>query len=692
MYIECLEIEGYGVFKGKTEIKFNKGLNVLIGANNSGKSTVMNALRILLDKDFKKKLDIADFSRKTDITCYQKAPPQVTIKLFLIEDVDNETTYSDELVTVANWLTEIDHPFRAQLTYRFYLPEKELDMYQETFENIENCDEFWRKLEHNFLRKYRHEFLVGHPEHNNKVNYDELNRLSLHFVDAIRDVERDMFKGSSNLLKEIIHFFLDYELKDESNREYEEFNEEVEKSQEKFKEYSLKLIQNLKKRIESGQEEIFKYSTKMGAHRNDDESLELDGSLSEAELYSALHLIIKKKTGINLPVTHNGLGYNNLIFISLLLAKMQKDRSNKYLGENSSVFSVLAVEEPEAHLHPNMQYRFLKYLSEEQDKEVNQIFITTHSSNITAAIDLDSIIVLQQDANDNVQVAYPGNVFDMANPKDVTSKKYVQRFLDVTKADMLFADKIIFVEGITEQMVIPAFAKNLECPLEDYYISVINLGGRYFSHFLKLFAVNNENAIRKKVAFITDRDPIRKKKDSKSNNGNKKCPAILLNKDKDNYTFEDISNPMWKERRNLFDTKNQKVRGFIQNESSTTFEDALIYANPTCTGLIVESISNSRELEFLMDCFDKDIEYLINELKGASKFVTEIKGMKECMGGESVNKKEILKKQIISHRYLMSVSKGETAQELTMVIMEDKDKKIQAPCYIKEAINWIVEN
>src|SRR5699024_6030234 len=360
MYIEHLEIEGYGVFKDKTKIKFNKGLNVLIGANNSGKSTVMNALRILLDKNFKKKLDIADFSRKTDITSYKKTPPKVTIKMFLIEDVDSDTTYSDELVTVANWLTEIDNPFRAQLTYRFYLPEKELDMYQEEFEKIEDCDVFWDKLEHIFLRKYRHEFLVGHPEHNNKVNYDELNRLSLHFVDAIRDVERDMFKGSSNLLKEVIHFFLDYDLKDESNREVEEVNEEVEKFQREFKEYSMKLIRNLKKRMENGQEEIFKYSTKMGAHKTDDESLELDGSLSEVELYSALRLIIKKETGINLPVTHNGLGYNNLIFISLLLAKMQKDRNKNYLGENSSVFSVLAVEEPEAHLHPNMQYRFLK--------------------------------------------------------------------------------------------------------------------------------------------------------------------------------------------------------------------------------------------------------------------------------------------------------------------------------------------
>src|SRR5699024_2708682 len=474
MYIERITIEGYGGFKEETEIKFNKGLNVLIGANNSGKSTVMNALRILLDKRFRKKLNIADFSRTSDITYYQKNPPEVTIKLFLKETENESTPYSDELVTVSTWLTKIDSPFEAQLTYRYYLPEKEKATYQKVFNGYEDPDKFWKKLEHDFLKKYRYEFLVGDPEHNNKVNYDNLERFSLQFLDAIRDVERDMFKGSSSLLKEVIHFFLDYELKDITRKDSKKVKTEVEESQEEFRDFSSKLIDNLKRRMKSGSKEIFKYSTEMGAHKDKHESLELDGSLSEVELYSALRLIIKKEMGINLPLTHNGLGYNNLIFISLLLAKMQKDRDRSYLGENASVFSVLAIEEPEAHLHPNMQYRFLKYLSEEQQREVNQIFITTHSPNITAAIDLDAIIVLQQNVNGHVHVAYPGKVFDMKSDEDVKSKKYIQRFLDVTKADILYADKIMFVEGVTEQMVIPAFARNLGKPLEEHYVSIIN--------------------------------------------------------------------------------------------------------------------------------------------------------------------------------------------------------------------------
>src|SRR5699024_9407975 len=130
-----------------------------------------------------------------------------------------------------------------------------------------------------------------------------------------------------------------------------------EKNRDEFKKHSDKLIEILRNRMKHGKEEIFKYATEMGAYKDRSEELELDGSISEVELYSALRLMVKKETVINLPVTHNGLGFNNLIYISLLLAKMQKDRDINYSGKNASVFSLLAIEEPEAHLHPNMQYR-----------------------------------------------------------------------------------------------------------------------------------------------------------------------------------------------------------------------------------------------------------------------------------------------------------------------------------------------
>ena len=105
-----------------------------------------------------------------------------------------------------------------------------------------------------------------------------------------------------------------------------------------------------------------------------------DGKITDTELYSALKLVVQNETGITLPATRNGLGYNNLIYISLLLAKMQKNSSKEYLGDNAKTFSILTFEEPEAHLHPNMQYKLLKFLDTNRSShEVRQMFITTHS-------------------------------------------------------------------------------------------------------------------------------------------------------------------------------------------------------------------------------------------------------------------------------------------------------------------------
>ena len=107
-----------------------------------------------------------------------------------------------------------------------------------------------------------------------------------------------------------------------------------------------------------------------------------------------------------------------------------------------------------------MQFQFIKFLKKNiSENKVKQIFITSHSTHVTSSTPLDDIICLYKE-NGKSEVAYPGRVFfdieSGESKKDkLDSKKYVQRFLDATKSNMLFAEKIIFVEGIAEQLLIP---------------------------------------------------------------------------------------------------------------------------------------------------------------------------------------------------------------------------------------------
>lgn len=685
MYISELSLENFRAFDEKTTIIFHEGTNVIIGHNNAGKTTVIKALQLLFDNQKSKRLSIDDFNQNTKIEDLKDNPPKITISAKLVES-ENEKEYSDDLVTVSTWLTKIESPYEAKITYEFFLPDKELNAYKKTMKKMRSkqIDDYWNAIEHNFLRKYIHKIYVGNPEHKNTIDSESINKFDFQFLSAIRDVERDLYKGSNTLLKEVIDFFMDYDIKINDQIDKEERIDQISERKKKFSKDAQKLITSLQERMNEGKNHMLKYVQDTGAGI-DDMKPSFDGIILDTELYSALKLIVENETGIKIPAINNGLGYNNLIYISLLLAKMQKDASGDYLGSNAKVYSILAIEEPEAHLHPNMQYKFLKFLKENQKNEVNQIFITTHSPNITAAVDLDDLIVLQKDKKE-VRVAYPGKVFRKDEKDDQKSKNYVKRFIDVTKADIFFAKNLILVEGIAEQLLIPEFAKKLNADFADSHTSIINIGGRYFEHFLKLFDTERSPyAIKKKVACITDLDPVRKGKDQDSW---ETCLPLFLYKDTEKYDYEPCSNDLVKKRGN---NPAGLIRVFTQkHQESSTFEYDLMLKNITCEKLLTESVSNKKELKNLMNAYkiNKSVKE-VADLLGKNKFTEEVKSLINSNKiGDELEDKRIIK-AIIAGRYLTSIKKGAVAQELAQVISENSEDEIIPPDYIKEAIEWI---
>ncbi|MGH1160294.1 ATP-dependent nuclease [Bacillus mycoides] len=690
MYISELTLANFRSFKEEKTINFHEGTNVIIGHNNAGKTTIIKALEILFNSKKTKKLSIDDFNKNTTCEQLRKTPPKVTITATLTESND-EDTYSDDLVTVSTWLTKLESPYEAKITYEFFLPEKELDDYRDTMSKIETKDinDYWNEIQHSYLRKYIHKIYVGNPIYKTPIDSESSNKFAFQFLTAIRDVERDLFTGSNTLLKEVIDFFMDYEIKEDEELDQSQKNLQIKERKKQFSKDAQSLIKTLQQRMEKGKNHMLKYVENTGASF-DQMQPSFEGAILDTELYSALKLIVESETGIRLPAINNGLGYNNLIYISLLLAKMQKDASGEYLGSNAKIFSILAIEEPEAHLHPNMQYKFLKFLKQNRESEVRQIFITSHSPNITAAVDLDDIIVLYKEQNE-IEVAYPGKVFGKSE-EDIKSKQYVERFLDVTKADLFFAKNVILVEGLAEQLLLPSFSVALGQDLTDTHTSVINIGGRYFDHFLKLFdRSKNCNAIKKKIACVTDVDPLRKKKDDKGATW-KTCLPLLLNSDVASYDYNACSNKLVNNSEN---TINSLIKVFSQKAGeSSTLEYDLIFANITRSELITDSFSNKVELQNLMIAYqsNKSVNEMIDLLRKGSYRDDIEKNIANSLFSE-----EEKKKHIIAGRYLGSLNKGEAAQELAHVILEligessegAKENKITCPNYIKEAIEWI---
>ena len=702
MFISAIEIENFRNFKHQ-KINFNEGVNVIIGHNNAGKTNLLTALSLVVNPDKNKRLDVDDFYKNVEFSELKDSPPKISIQVTLKKGGD---TLPDDLAMAANWLTKLESDFEAKLTYEFFLPEKETPKYISAMSEIDetsiNCrNNAWKLIKNDFIRLYSYKVYGGEIANRAVADGESLNKFDFQFLDAIRDVERDMLTGKNTLLKNVFDFFMDYDIKCDSIKPEEDKIIEIKTRKRHFLTQIEPVIESIHERMKLGKEQILSYADGTGASFNK-AIPNFEGIISDIEMFSFLRLIIEYETGIKIPASHNGLGYNNLIFMSLLLAKMQVNADGKYMGDNAKVFSTLVIEEPEAHLHPAMQYKFLQFLKKnKKEGKVRQIFVTSHSTHITSAVSLSEIICLYKEAEDT-KVSYPDKIF----PNDGKSRRYVQRFLDATKSDILFAQKILFVEGIAEQLLMSIFARYIGKSLEDHHVAVVSVGGRYFTHFLHLFDSNKPNTISKKIACITDIDPERKKikpTASTASTASDDSSDEKLNYQKC-YPFEFGVSPLefeYKQNTCPSDYNAHPNISFFSPDRilGKTLEYEILRANPTAEFLVTDSMSNQNEIKNLMAAHreNKSLDEVIALLKVKNdentKIVASIRAntMPEWSDDNKV-------KAIIASRYLNSVGKGENALELARILEENLEKKGTAnfkdfvvPTYIKDAIEFLCQ-
>lgn len=694
MYLSKVKIKNYRNFNDTT-VLFNSGLNVIIGHNNSGKTNLIKALKLVFDRANTEKPSIDDFCK--DIEDFS-TPPNIQISVFIEEHDDIE----DDKNVVYDWLIEDSPNYKAQLTYEFILPSKHHDEYENAIEEFKDGDDYNKELclqliKRKFLPKYVSRILGGDPVKQEKAATENLDRFDFQFLSVIRDAERQMFFGNNTLLRDVLNYFLDYDITEGQGFDNlsDEKLEKIKQREKEFRNDSSELLKKLICRIDD--EKILQYAKSTGAYKGG--KPDFDAYATEEDLLFALRLIVEK-SDLKIPIKNNGLGYNNLLFIALILAKMQME-SSAYMGDNAKVFPILAIEEPEAHLHPSMQSKFLKFLESnlEEKKQARQVFVTTHSTHITSAVELDSIICLYQDIESNFKIGYPEKVFK-DDSEDRSSKIYVERFLDATKSNMLFAERIIFVEGIAEQLLLPCFAEylGLEEKLVSEHTCIISVDSRTFKHFLKIFSYEPETnpyAINKKVVCITDADPV-----IKNNNRWVSTYPFILDSYEENKPLsshvEILINDFEDQFDNIFICHPKKGFG-------KTLEYEIARANPTSELLITASFpsQNSAHTEenfkAVQSMFDESADDMVEEYR--TKLGIDELSENEILNGinqstwEEIDKRKGLIAAIYTK--IISNSKGEHAFHFEKKLRENYQKnenkeEFTIPDYIKDAIEKVV--
>ena len=680
MYIKEINILNFRGFK-EALIPFHEGVNVIIGHNNTGKSNLLRAMGLVLGYSNGHRLGTSDLFYETDVEELQRQSPRIQITLVLRRSAD-ENLDSADMALFANMMTDPALSEEAELRYEFKLDDRQEDNYKTDVGNAITAKEIWKIIEQDYIRLYKSSRSGGNQAAGININ-ETLGQIDFQFLDAIRDVSHDLYAGYNPLLRDVLNFFIDYSVKNDSTKTEDEIKEELKTLRDSFVQQSSPLMQTLQNRLQSGKNVFLKYALDTGATFNGAVP-DFDGTVTENEMFAVLRMLIKYAVGIEVPATYNGLGYNNLIYMSLLLAKMQADGNIAYMKRNAKVLSFLAVEECEAHLHPAMQYKFLKFLQDNNlNRYVRQIFMTSHSTQIASAVKLDDLICLTSPALGQINVGYPRAIYKEESSNDMVSKQYVQRFLDATKADMFFANRLIFVEGIAEELLLPVFARYLNKNLTDEHVLVVNMGGRYFNHFLKLFDTKNPYTINKKIVCLTDIDPCRRKKED---NGNYEvCYPYEYNIDTDNYDYKHHADTEVDQY-----VVHPNIRFYRQDVTyGKTLEYDLMRENPNCELLLTESVSNSSEIKAMMK--EQDVNEMMTKMRN-SEANTRIKSSIEASEWTDEEKR----KALLASRYLNSVSKGNNALELNVALMNNLDKpeedrdEFHVPRYIVEALTWLL--
>ena len=251
MYISSIAISGFRNLDS-VRIDFQEGVNVIIGHNNAGKTNLLKSIALILDASGSKKLDVDDFNKNVDLATLQAAPPKVSIAMTISES-EGEPTTSDDLVTVSNWLVALQSPYQAQLTYECFLPQSETAEYIDKLSGVTTKKDAWNIIKHEFLRKYVNKIYGGAPHLKVVADSESISKFDFQFLNAIRDVERDMFTGRNTLLREIVDFFLDYEIKNDQGKTSAQKLTELKVLKNDFSVNANKLLQELQKRMKDGE-------------------------------------------------------------------------------------------------------------------------------------------------------------------------------------------------------------------------------------------------------------------------------------------------------------------------------------------------------------------------------------------------------------------------------------------------------
>ena len=460
MYLSEVKIKNFRLFQS-LDLKFNRGLNVLVGGNDAGKTALVDAVRYALGTNSNDRAYIAEQDFFNDTT-------ELSIRV-KFSDVDKHA-----------------YRFVEHLSYEEYKTDKgELKQRSVLYVHFRAWN---TNLERRGYPYIKTDVRSGVDGNGRSIEPDIRSFLSTTYLKPLRDATAELSSGRTSRLSQVLSSSKDVcegmgkilKTIADANNELIADDAPLKKAAKKIeKEYLHNLI------FDSDKSEMGAYIDIAGVKGD-----ELGSIPDHVKKRHFREILERLSLALTADRKGHGLGYQNLLFMAAELLLLEQSSNEE--------FSLLLIEEPEAHLHPQLQMKLLQFINSKLKTSKNpdgvQCLLTTHSPNLSSKADPSEIIMMKDGYAWSLR---PGETELIAD-----DYKYLRKFLDATKANIFFAKGIMLVEGAAEHILLPEIAKLLGRPLENFGVSIVkydNSGS--WKRFARLFLRENKDGDEDKKAW-----------------------------------------------------------------------------------------------------------------------------------------------------------------------------------------------